>query len=108
MENQVQKNKFKLSQTLGIVALIVGILTLIFSFIPCFGTYAIYPGLICIGLSIWGFIDANKTGAAKGLLIAALTISIIASVIAFTQMYKLKQMEKQNRENYKNLPNMFR
>ncbi|MFO7829085.1 MAG: hypothetical protein R6V23_10715 [Bacteroidales bacterium] len=74
-------------QGLGIAGLILGIIALIISFIPCLGMWAIVPGIIAIVLSAVGFSQANKANAAKGLVIAALIISIVGTAIAGWQFY---------------------
>ena len=44
-----QKTKYEsLSKGLGITGLVLGIITLLVSFIPCFGLFAIFFGIIAI------------------------------------------------------------
>jgi hypothetical protein len=69
-------------QGLGIAALILGIIALVLSFIPCIGLFAIIPGIVAIILSIVALSQANKINAPKGLVIAALVISILGTTIA--------------------------
>ncbi|MEA2106924.1 MAG: twin-arginine translocase TatA/TatE family subunit [Bacteroidota bacterium] len=52
--------------------------------------WAILPGIVAIVLSAIGFSQANKANAAKGLVIAALIISIIGTAIASWQIYIFK------------------
>ena len=82
-ETTIQSNA---GQGLGIAGLVLGIIALIISFIPCFGWYALVPGVIAIILSAIAFSQAKKTEAAKGLIIAALIVSIIATAIAIVQI----------------------
>ncbi len=77
-------------QGLGIAGLVLGIIALIISFIPCLGMWAILPGIIAIVLSAVGYSQASKANAAKGLVIAALIISIIGTAIAAWQFYVFK------------------
>lgn len=74
-------------QGLGIAGLVLGIIALIISFIPCLGMYALAPGVIAVILSAIGFSQASKVNAKKGLLTAALIISIIGTSIAGWQFY---------------------
>jgi hypothetical protein len=74
-------------QGLGIAGLVLGIIALIISFIPCLGMYAIVPGVIAIVLSAIGYSQATKANAKKGLIIAALVISILGTAIAAWQFY---------------------
>lgn len=80
------KNK-NAGQGLGIAGLVLGIIALIISFIPCLGMYALVPGIIAVILSALGFSQASKANAKKGLIIAALVISIIGTAIAAWQYY---------------------
>ncbi len=63
---------------LGIAALVVGIIGFLISCLPVVG---LFLGLLGLGLSISGLVQANKHSAKKGLLISALVISIIVSLI---------------------------
>ena len=78
MDNSVEKG-------LGIAGLIVGIIALVVSFIPCFGIYAFLIGLLGLVLSGIAMYIAVKNGAEKGLIIAALIISALGTIIAISQ-----------------------
>ncbi len=69
-------------QGFGIAGMVLGILALIVAFIPCIGIIALVPGAIAILLSVIGLIQANQNNGSKGLIIAALVISILATSIA--------------------------
>ncbi|MCY1635123.1 hypothetical protein [Marinifilum sp. D737] len=69
-------------QTLGIIALVLGILTLFIGFIPCIGFVAFIPGVIAIILSIIGLSKANKDNGAIGLNIGALIVSVLGVLVA--------------------------
>jgi membrane-bound ClpP family serine protease len=77
-------------QGLGIAGLVLGIIALIISFIPCLGMYALVPGIVAIVLSAIGLSQASKANAAKGLTIAALVISILGTSIAAWQFIVLR------------------
>ncbi len=85
-----EQTKLNTGQGLGIAGLVLGIIALIISFIPCLGIYALIPGIIAIVLSVVGLSFANKANAAKGLIIAALIISIIGTAIAAWQFYAFR------------------
>jgi biopolymer transport protein ExbB/TolQ len=74
--------KSSAGQGLGIAALILGIVSFVVSFIPCIGLLAIIPGIVAIILSIVALSQAQKENAAKGIVIAALIISILGTSIA--------------------------
>jgi DNA-binding transcriptional MerR regulator len=77
-----QTVKTRAGEGLGIAALILGILALIVAFIPCVGLIALVPGIIAVILSIVALVQANEGNGAKGIIIAALVVSILATSIA--------------------------
>ena len=83
MEN---KKPSGLHQALGVLALIIGILGLLFSFIPCFGMYAIYAGIAGIIIGLAAFFSAKNADASIGLATAGIVLSILTSAIAIWQM----------------------
>lgn len=89
MENYKATNS---SQGLGIAGLVLGIIALIISFIPCLGMWALVPGVVAITLSAIGYSQANKVNAPKGIIIAALVISILGTAIAGWQLHMLKSV----------------
>lgn len=85
MEEQIQKTNA--GKGLGIAAFIVALVAIVISFIPCLGMYALVPGVIAIILAIIAFSQAKKGNGAKGLIIAALIISVVGTSIAGWQLY---------------------
>jgi len=83
---QVRSNA---GQTLGIIGLILGILTLFIGFIPCIGFIAFIPGTIAIILSIIGLSQANKDNGARGLNIGALIVSVVGLLVASVWLFFL-------------------
>jgi phosphotransferase system glucose/maltose/N-acetylglucosamine-specific IIC component len=77
MEEQVQKTKAGLG--LGIAGLVVGIVAIPVSFISCFVWYPIAFAVVALILSIIGMVMASQNNGKKGLIIAALIISIFAT-----------------------------
>jgi len=69
-------------QGMGIAGLVLGVLALIVAFIPCVGVLALVPGAIAVILSFIALHQANQGNGAKGLIIAALVISIVATCVA--------------------------
>jgi membrane-bound ClpP family serine protease len=76
-------------KTLAIIALVLGIVALVFSFVPCLGMYAIFPGVIGIGLAVASLVMAGKVNAPKGMAIAGLACAILGSCIAAYQYYAI-------------------
>ena len=77
-----QQDNLSNGQALGIAGLILGIIAFPVAFIPCIGIFALIPGVLGIILSIIAYSQANRVDAAKGLIIAALVISIIVTCVA--------------------------
>jgi lysylphosphatidylglycerol synthetase-like protein (DUF2156 family) len=71
----------KAGQSMGIAALVLGILGAVVSFIPCFGLFALLFGVLAIIFGAVGFNQAKKGGAKTSLPIAGLVLGIIACVI---------------------------
>lgn len=78
-------------KTFGIIALVLGILAFVFSFVPCLGIYAMYPGFLGVILGVVAFFQANKAGAQKGMIITALALSVVGTGVAVWQYTQLKQ-----------------
>ncbi len=88
----------KAGKGLGIAGMVLGIVAVLFSFIPCLGFWAIVPGLLGIVLSIVSLVQANKAGAAKGMAIAGLVCSIIGCCIAGFWGYQLSKVNDISKE----------
>jgi hypothetical protein len=78
----MEETKTNAGQGLGIASLIIGILAIIMSVIPCIGLIAIIPGVIALVFSIIALNQASNGNGAKGIIIAALVISILATSIS--------------------------
>ncbi len=96
--NQTQQQTTA-GQTFGIVGLILGLIALLLSFIPCIGMFALIPGVMAIIFSILSLNQANQGNGNKGLPIAALVVSVMATLIAsiwlmFFTEFKHKHQDK--------------
>ena len=87
MEEQIQKSNA--GKGLGIAAFVIAVVGIVISFIPCLGMYGLVPCGIALILAIIAFIQAKKANGSKGLIIAALVISIVGTSIASWQLYVL-------------------
>lgn len=76
---------------MAVASLVLGIVGLVISFIPCLGSYGLLLTLPGIVLGAIGLSSAAKKNAPKGLAIAGLVCSIIGSVIAGYQCYVLNK-----------------
>ena len=73
---------------LGIVGLVCGSVSLSFSFIPCFGMWALWPAVISAVISLIGIIVSVRM---KALSIAGLVISLAAVGFAVHQRMQVEQ-----------------
>lgn len=82
-------------KSFGIISLILGILAFLFSFIPCLGIYAVFPGILGIVFGVIGLILANKVNGAKGMVIAGVVLSILGTAVASWQYKKINSAVKE-------------
>ncbi len=77
---------------LGIAALVIGIITLIWSLIPIFGAVAFWPSIIGLALGITAVIMAVKgTNPKKGIIIAGFILCIVSTGISTYWMVIVKE-----------------
>ena len=87
----------------GIAGFVLGLIALIFSFIPCLGMYAMFPGFLAIILAAVALMQANKGNGPKGLIIPALIVSLIGTAVAVYQYSVLKEAASFIKENLEEL-----
>jgi hypothetical protein len=93
METQQKK-----LNVLGLIGMILGIIAIIVAFIPCFGIYAVFPGIVGLILSAIGMNNASK-----GMAIAGLVCSLLGTGVASWQWYALNQAGKQWEKDLKDI-----
>jgi hypothetical protein len=86
MDNADELRGSGAGQGFGTAGFVIGLIALIISFIPCLGMYAFVPGIIALIFSIVALTQASRANASRGLIIAALVISSVATVIASWQL----------------------
>jgi len=104
----MSEEKTNAGQGLGIAGFVLGLIALIISFIPCLGMYALVPGIIAIILSAIGFSQASKSNGAKGLIIAALVVSILGTMIAGWQYYAISSVANNYVDALENFDDEFK
>ncbi|MFM7022309.1 MAG: DUF4190 domain-containing protein [Flavobacteriales bacterium] len=87
MSEQTTTTKTSAGKGLGITALVVGIVGLIVSFIPCVGAWGIVPGILGVVFGAVSLAQASKGNGAKGLGVAGLVLSILAVAVALYQIF---------------------
>ncbi len=68
-----------------VAALVLGIVSLVLSLVPCLGAYALLVAVPGIVFSCIGFSKAKRTGEKSGFATAGLVMSIIALAISLFQ-----------------------
>jgi predicted PurR-regulated permease PerM len=79
MEQQYKNNA---GQGFAVAGLVIGLVALIISFIPCVGAAALFIGGVAVVFSSIALARLNKDGSPRGLAIGGLTVSIIAVIMA--------------------------
>lgn len=73
--------KIKGGKNMGIAALILGIISLIIGFVPLCGSIALLPAIIGLILGIVDTVRKSKKGEKKGVSIAGLVLSAMATIV---------------------------
>jgi hypothetical protein len=87
---------------MGLVGMILGILAVVISFVPCLGMYAMYPGIVGIIFSALGLRKVKK-----GMAIAGLVCSVLGTSIATWQFYAIKEGVEELNKNIEELNNEY-
>lgn len=87
-------------QNLGIAALITAIVTFVLSVIPCVGIIAIVPGIIAVVLASIGLSQASRNDSPRGVLVAGLIIGVVATMIAFSQIFVAGKIGEKFEKNW--------
>ena len=69
-------------QTAGIIAIVLGIISILTAFIPCLGVFAIIPAVITLIFSTISIVRASNTSSPRGLSIAGFALAAAALLIA--------------------------
>jgi hypothetical protein len=85
MENNFQRSNA--GQNMSIAALILGVLSIIISFLPCFNIFALLGGIIAIIFASVGLSQAKTENAPTSLAVISLFIGIIAVVISILFLF---------------------
>lgn len=85
-------------QTFGIVALILGLIALMLSFVPCIGMFALIPGMMAIIFAAISLSQATQGNGNKGLPIAALIVSILATLIAAIWLFFFTDIKNRHKD----------
>lgn len=65
---------------MAVASLVLGIVALVVSFIPCIGLIAIVPALVGLILGIVALVQAKKKQQPKGMATAGIILSILAII----------------------------
>ncbi|MFN3753766.1 hypothetical protein [Flavobacterium sp.] len=78
----------------GIIGLVLAIISLLFSLIPCIGFYAFIPALIASIFSLIAFLHAKQNKTNHNVSLAGMIIGILAMGIAIFQYITYKEVFK--------------
>ena len=93
-------------KVLGILSVVLGGLSILFSFIPCLGAYAMYSGGFAAILSIVALIMANSAKANKTMAIIGLVISLVSVGVGVWQYRNIVSPLKDAAEKIKDSLNI--
>src|SRR5262245_10587533 len=79
-----KRPKQKQQSVLGMIALVIGIVSVFLAFVPCLGVFAILPGLAGLIVGFIGLLIAHKSDGRQGsgLPIAGTAVSAFAVIVA--------------------------
>jgi hypothetical protein len=80
------------AKPLGIIGLVIGIFSLLFSIIPCIGYYALVPSVIALIFSIIGLVLLNQRNQETGIPISATVVASVAIIISIFQYVTFKDV----------------
>jgi predicted PurR-regulated permease PerM len=86
-ENKTTPANAGTGRSLGIAGMVLGIVAIVVSFIPCFGWWAILMAIVGVVLSSISMNQAKKVGAPKSMAMAGLICSILAIVIGCAWLF---------------------
>lgn len=66
---------------MGVASLVIGIVSIIMSFLPCCSYFALFPAFVGLGLGIAELVKKGKEGEEKGMSIAGIILNIIAIIL---------------------------
>lgn len=66
----------------GLISIVLGLAAVIFSFMPAFAAYAIYPGIAGLIAAVFSLIAAKRPEFYRGVVIAGIIVSITGIVTA--------------------------
>jgi len=92
MENTTTKSSSGGWKVMGILSVVLGGLSILFSFIPCLGAYAMYSGILAAILSAIALVMANSAKASKTMAIIGLVISLASAGLGYWRYTQLQEI----------------
>ena len=93
MNEQSRDNKSnRYHRDFGIICLVLSIVTIIFSFVPCFGMYGMHLGGGVLIFSVTGFIIAFKDEDNRRLFITSIVLVTIGIYIAYQNYLDVQEV----------------
>jgi hypothetical protein len=88
---------------MGVASLVMGILALVICWIPCLSDWAILFAILGIIFGAVGIVKAKKTNKGKGLSIAGLVCSIVATTVVVLWVFVIAAAKEAANINDKEL-----
>lgn len=86
----MSKSKAISATVLAILGLVLAIIALIFSAIPCVGYYALIPSIVTLALSALGIVYLKKEAKSTIVAVIATCVSTLAIAISIYQYFAFK------------------
>ena len=75
------------SNTLTIIGLVIGLISLVLSLIPCLGSFGLFGAIPALILSIVGFLQVRGDGGSTSVPIIAIVVSSLAILLSGAQAF---------------------
>jgi hypothetical protein len=94
-----RRSKLRAPETnvVGVISLVIGILAVLFSFIPCLGLYAFIPGGVGLILGVIGLLMSYSSEGRykRGMPIAGLSVNAVAILFGLSWIFVINHWKKE-------------
>jgi hypothetical protein len=94
-----RRSKLRAPETnvVGVISLVIGILAVLFSFIPCLGLYAFIPGGVGLILGVIGLVMSYSSEGRykRGMPIAGVSVNVVAILFGLSWIFVINHWKKE-------------